>query len=169
MAYAETEVKGPPIFRFRASLQQRIASMVTPALFGESSTERRSSRFRALPQTLCLRSAESRPCCPSARERNRSGRYEYLGLQGSIQDRLHRLRFGNFFGPQPALVEHVQKIRVAARVQLIGPVDFDAPVDEKLRQGPVQDGGPQLGFDVIADRREFPARQTAAPIPGRKR
>src|SRR5207237_8147136 len=36
---------GPPMPRSSAILQQRIASIATPALFGESSTERRISRF----------------------------------------------------------------------------------------------------------------------------
>jgi len=49
----------PPTFLSRAILQQRIASMTTPALFGESSTESLISRCMEYSQTPTLYSQEA--------------------------------------------------------------------------------------------------------------
>jgi len=54
------------------------------------------------------------------------------------------------------LVEHVQKIGVAARIELIGAVNLDSPVDEKLGQSSVQDGGPHWALTSSPDDGNLP-------------
>ncbi len=76
---------------------------------------------------------------------------------------LQRFRLGALFRSQAVAVEHVQEIRVAPDVQLVGPFQLDSPVLEKVRQDAVYDGRPYLGFDVVADEREPVFLETLRP------
>ena len=77
---------------------------------------------------------------------------------------------GDFLGHQPFPFQHIEKVGVAAEVQLIGVLNGSAPVCEQAGQNPVQDGGPHLGFDVVADNRHAPFLEAVAPVgfPGDK-
>ena len=72
------------------------------------------------------------------------------------------LRLGDFFRLQPLPFQHILEIRVAAEVQLVGPVEADAPLPEQVGEHPVHDGGADLALDVVADDRQ-PARLEPPP------
>ena len=78
--------------------------------------------------------------------------------------------FRDFLGHQPLPLQHIEKVGVAAEVELIGVLDGSAPVFEKAGQNAVQDGGPHLGFDVVADNGYAPFLEAVAPVgfPGDK-
>ncbi len=70
----------------------------------------------------------------------------------------HRLdSFGlrNFFRGEPAAIQHVQKISVAASVQLIGAFELYAAFAEKIDNHPMQNRCAQLRFDVVANHRQI--------------
>ena len=70
----------------------------------------------------------------------------------------HRLdSFGlrNFFRGEPAAIQHVQKISVAAGVQLIGAFELYAAFAEKIDNHPMQNRCAQLRFDVVANHRQI--------------
>src|SRR5579875_2314799 len=54
---------------------------------------------------------------------------------GLGQYALHRRSLRFAFGAQPRMVEHVEKIGVAASVELVGVLELDAAVSEDLHQG----------------------------------
>ncbi len=58
---------------------------------------------------------------------------------------------GNLLGFQAVAFEHVHEIGVAAKVELVGVVQFNAAVNEQAGQHAVQDGGAHLALDVVAD------------------
>ena len=67
---------------------------------------------------------------------------------------MHRFRLGDLLGLEPLAVEHVEKIRISADVELVGPVHGACSVLEELGQSPVNNGGPNLGFYVISHDRD---------------
>ena len=64
---------------------------------------------------------------------------------------LHGLRLGDALRFQAAAVQHVEEVRVAPRVELVGPLELHAPHVEQVCEHPVDDGGPELALDVVAD------------------
>ena len=77
-----------------------------------------------------------------------------LGLKTFVELRLDRLGLGDFFRLEPVLRQHVEKIGVAAGVELIGAVERNPPIAEQPGQRAVDDGGPDLALDVVADDRQ---------------
>ena len=61
-------------------------------------------------------------------------------------------------------VEHIQKIGIAAGVQLVGTLQFHAAFLEQIRQGPMDDRGPHLGFNIIADKRQISFFKALGPF-----
>ena len=67
---------------------------------------------------------------------------------------MHRFGLGRFLRGEPGPAEHVEKIGVAAGVELIGALDFDTALPEKIDNRAVEHGRAQLRFDVVADDRQ---------------
>jgi len=88
---------------------------------------------------------------------------DVLALKALFGLRLHGFGLGFFFGLQPAAVQHVEEVGIAAGIQLVGLLQFDAPSLEKMGHDPVDHGGAHLRFDVVADNRQIPLRKTAGP------
>ena len=78
-------------------------------------------------------------------------------------DGLNRFRFGFFLRGQAMVVEHVEKIGIAAGIELVGSFQLDATLIEQVGQNAVSDGGPHLGFDVIADEGDISFLKTLGP------
>ena len=71
---------------------------------------------------------------------------------------------GDLLGFQAFAFQHVDEIRVAAEVQLIGVIQVYAAVDEQAGQHTVQDGGAHLALDIIADDRQAAFGKPLAPV-----
>ncbi len=56
---------------------------------------------------------------------------------------------------QPVSIKHVEKIGVAAGVELISALHFHATFPEKIDQGAMKHGRAELRFDVVADERQI--------------
>jgi hypothetical protein len=54
----------------------------------------------------------------------------------------------------------------AAKVELISPIEVDAPFTEEIGEHAVHDGGPQLALNVVADDWQAAILEPAAPGPG---
>ena len=76
----------------------------------------------------------------------------------------HRAGLGNLFRHQPVALQHIQKVGVAAKVQLIGVVNLGAPIFHQPRQHPVHDGCAYLRLDVVADDGHAALFKAAAPV-----
>src|SRR5438105_2594083 len=57
--------------------------------------------------------------------------------QARADDRLHRLGLGGFLRGEPAPIQHVEEIGVAAGIELIGAFDFYAALAEEIDDGAV--------------------------------
>src|SRR5207245_11177830 len=75
--------------------------------------------------------------------------------QTFVHDRLDSFGLGRFLRVRPGLAEHVQKIGVAAGVELIGALDFHAAFPEKIDNRAMKHSRAQLRFDVVADVRQI--------------
>src|SRR5438477_5203638 len=75
--------------------------------------------------------------------------------QTLVHDRLDRFSLGSFLRGQPGPAEHVEEIGIAAGVELIGALDFHAPLPEKIDNRAVEHGRAQLRFDIVADDRQI--------------
>ena len=64
-----------------------------------------------------------------------------------------RLSLGNLLRLQAVALQHVHEVHVAAKVQLVGAVQPHSPVFEQLGEYSVNDGGPDLGLDVVSHDR----------------
>ena len=62
------------------------------------------------------------------------------------------------------MLKHVEEIRIATGIQLIGAVDGHAAVAEQTRQLAVNDGRADLAFDVVADDRHTGLAEAVRPI-----
>src|SRR4029450_3383904 len=74
------------------------------------------------------------------------------------------LGLGDLLGLQPAALQHVHEVHVAAEVQLVGAVDVDAAVLHQPAQHAVDDGGADLGLDVVADDRHPGPGEALGPL-----
>ena len=63
------------------------------------------------------------------------------------------LRLRDLLRFEPLALEHVQKVGIAAEVELVSAVESHPALPEKVGQNAVHDGGSDLGFDVIANDR----------------
>ena len=61
-------------------------------------------------------------------------------------------------------IEHVQEIRVAPGIELVGPFQLYAALFEQFGQHAMCDRGPQLGFDVVADQRQPGLFESSRPL-----
>ena len=68
-------------------------------------------------------------------------------------DRLDCFGFGDFLGNEPAAIQHVQKIGVAAGIELVSPLHFNAALAEKVDNRAMENSRAHLRFDVVADDR----------------
>jgi len=71
---------------------------------------------------------------------------------------------GDLLGFQAFSFEHIKKVGIAAEVQLVGLLQFDAAVDEELGKDAVDNGSADLGLDIIADDGEAVVGETGAPV-----
>ena len=85
------------------------------------------------------------------------GRQLLLQLAGDAGGLRDLLRF------EPTAFEHVEKIGVAADVELTGPLQPNAAVAEEPRQDAVHDRRANLTLDVIADDRQAVLLEAAPP------
>ena len=77
------------------------------------------------------RAAGSRPCCPSATARSRSGRCgSGRPAERHVELALHGLGLADLLAGQALAVEHVEEVGVAAGVELVGGVDLHAALGE---------------------------------------
>ncbi len=74
-----------------------------------------------------------------------------------------------FFEASRVAIEHVQKIGVAAGVQLVGALDLHAAFAKKIDNRAMQNGRAHLRFDVVADERQIFVRETFCPDRDRSR
>ena len=61
---------------------------------------------------------------------------------------------GDLLRLEALALEHVEEVRVAAEVELVGTVHANTAVEEQPREQAVQDRGAHLRLDVVADDRE---------------
>src|SRR5256885_1785134 len=66
-------------------------------------------------------------------------------------------------GGEPGPAEHVEKIGVAAGVELISPLNLYAAFPEKIDHHAVKYGGAELGFDVVPDNGQIFIGETFRP------
>ena len=76
----------------------------------------------------------------------------------------HGAGLGDFLGHQAFPFQHIEEIGVAAEVELVGIVDFGAPVFHQPGQHPVDDGGADLRLDVVADDRHAAFLKAVPPV-----
>ncbi len=72
---------------------------------------------------------------------------------------------GYFFGMKPFSFQHVQEICVSSGVELVGSVDGHSPVEIKIDQCPVENGGSQLRFYVVSDDGKVSLFKPFLPVP----
>ena len=77
--------------------------------------------------------------------------------------------FEVFFDCEPAAIQHVEKIGIAAGVQLIGALDFHSALAEKIDDRAMEDGRAHLRLDVVADERKIFLLETFRPDRDRSR
>src|SRR4051812_12113190 len=84
--------------------------------------------------------------------------------KGNVELARHGLRLGNLLGLQALALEHVLEIRVAAEIELIGPVETDAALAKQVGQDAMDDGGSDLALDVVAHDRKATLLEALAPF-----
>src|SRR3990170_508615 len=75
-----------------------------------------------------------------------------------------RVRLADLLGLEALALEHVQEVRVAAEVQLVGPIKAYAAIHEQAGQHAVADRGADLALDVVTDDRQAGFRESALPV-----
>ncbi len=151
--------------RSSPSLAQRMASVMTPALFGrvpdlelELEVERHVSVGRALHADVA----------PLAvlQPRHVVGRADVnvLVVDLVVDHRGDRVRLADLLRLEPLALQHVEEVGVAAEVQLVGAVDPDAAVHEQAGQHAMRDRGADLALDVVADDRQPGLGESALPV-----
>lgn len=83
--------------------------------------------------------------------------------QTFVHDRLDGFGLGRFLRGQPGPAEHVEEIGVAAGVELVSTLDFDAALPEKIDNGAMKYGRAELRFDVVSDDRQIFIGETFRP------
>jgi len=76
---------------------------------------------------------------------------------------LNGFRFGFFLRGQAMSVEHIEKISVAAGIELVSPFQLDTTLLEQVGQYAVGNGRPNLRLDVITDNRNILCLKTLGP------
>src|SRR3990172_1373479 len=71
-----------------------------------------------------------------------------------VEHRGDGVRLADLLRLETLALEHVEEVRVAAEVQLVGPVDPNAAVHEQPGEDAVGDRRPDLALDVVADDRQ---------------
>ena len=166
MKYADGPSSGPPMPRSRATLQQRTASMITPAELGESHTSSLSSTLSGHVAEVAALERGCRPTCGRrATARGRDGPMCTSSVVDALVDLAgDRLRLRDLLRLQPLALEHVLEVHVAAEVQLVRAVDRDAAVLEQAGEHAVRDGGADLALDVVADDRHAGLLELRRPL-----
>src|SRR6516165_7093887 len=72
-------------------------------------------------------------------------------VERMIKLRLNGLRLRDLFRRDPSALQHIEEVGVAAGVELISPIDADAPVGKQPSQCPMYDRRTELAFDVITN------------------
>ena len=70
----------------------------------------------------------------------------------------------DLLGLETLALEHVQEVRIAPEVQLVGAVDPHAAVHEEAGQDAVGDGRANLALDVVTDDGQATLREAALPV-----
>ncbi len=73
-------------------------------------------------------------------------------------------RLGYLLGRQPLWFQHVVEIHVAAKVQLIRPVQPHSPILKQPRQNPMDDSSADLTLDIIPDHGQPPLLEATLPV-----
>ena len=89
---------------------------------------------------------------------------DVLRIERVVEHARHRVRLADLLRLQALALEHVEKVGVAAEVELIRPVEAHSPVHEEPRQDAMRDRGPDLRLDVIADDRQVFLREALLPV-----
>ena len=78
--------------------------------------------------------------------------------------------FGYLLGLKALPLQHVHKIGVATKVELIGSLKLDATVSEQSGKHPMGNSGTHLGFDIIPNNRKSLFGKASLPVffPGDK-
>ena len=71
---------------------------------------------------------------------------------------------GCSLGNQTGSIEHVQKIGVSPGIELVGALQFHPPVPKEVGEHPMDNGGAQLGFDIISDNGQSCRVKSASPV-----
>ncbi len=75
---------------------------------------------------------------------------DVVGLHAGGGHGLNGFGLGLFLARESIVVEHIEKIRVSAGIELIGPLQLDTPFRKQIGQGSVGNRGPELGLDVVS-------------------
>src|SRR5664280_2556277 len=89
---------------------------------------------------------------------------DVVGIDVVVEHRCDRVGLGDLLGLEPLTLEHVQEVRVAPEVELIGAVEADAAVHEEAGQDAVADRGADLALDVVADHRQTLLGEAPLPV-----
>ena len=139
-------------------------SIATPAEFGESSTENlRSISIGTLPKSSAFDADETNFVVVLPRHVIARADVNILLGKRVADDRLHGFGLRFFLRSEPAAVQHVQEIGVAAGVELIGALDLHSAFAEEIDDRAVQDGRAHLRLDVVADERQIFFLETLRP------
>src|SRR5262245_20379188 len=84
-------------------------------------------------------------------------------IEPFVELRLYRLCLGNLFGLEPASLEHVEEVGIAAGVELVGAIKADAAIGKEPRKRPMHDGRANLALDVVSDDRQSGLTEFSAP------
>ena len=114
-------------------MQQRIESIATPAEFGESSTESFDVEFhRHVAEESAFHADESNLVVVLPGHVIARADVNIFVGQTFADDGLHRFGLRGLLRSEPAAIEHVQEIGVAAGVQLISALKLYAALPEKI-------------------------------------
>ena len=86
-----------------------------------------------------------------------------LVCQALTGHRLHRFGFRGFLRRESRAIQHVQKIGVAAGIQLIRAHKFHPALAKKIHQRPVHDGGAHLRLNIVTDKGQIFIGETLRP------
>ena len=153
----------PLIPRSRASLQERMASMTTPAELGESHTSSFSSTLMGWsPKPAALEPDVGPLAVREPRHVVARADVDRVGGQLVAELRADGVGLRDLLRGEPVALEHVVEVGVAAEVQLAGAVEPDAAVVEELGEHAVDDGRAHLRLHVVAHHRAARAPRSGA-------
>ena len=87
-----------------------------------------------------------------------------VGLDLLLQLRLHGSGLRDLLGYKAVSLKHVEEVRVATKVELVGAVKLHAAVFKQTGEHAMNDGRPDLGLDVIADDRHAAILEPFLPV-----